>query len=74
MVIETKKIITILDTELVSQSKRLQVMIKEKVENKVVYGNEEDAKSVIFTDDGIYYSPLSTLTLKKKDGLYQSIS
>lgn len=73
-VVESKKIIAIFDMELVRQSKRLTSIVKTKEKDKQLYGSKNDAKSIILTEDAIYLSPLSTLTLKNRDELYQTIS
>lgn len=73
-VVESKKIIAIFDMELVRQSKRLTSIVKTKEKDKQLYGSKSDAKSIILTEDVIYLSPLSTLTLKNRDELYQTIS
>lgn len=73
-VVESKKIIAIFDMELVRQSKRLTSIVKTKEKDKQLYGSKNDAKSIILTEDAIYFSPLSTLTLKNRDELYQTIS
>lgn len=65
-VIETKKIICILDYELIHSSP-FKKLIAERKKKKQVSGNEKEAKSIIITDDRIYFSSLSTFTLKKRE-------
>lgn len=64
-VIKTNKIITILDYQLHCLS--LKKLIDKRKKLKQVSGNEKEAKSIIVTDDYIYFSSLSTYTLKKRD-------
>jgi len=73
-VIESKEIIAIFDIELVHSSVRLNQIVHQCSIDSKLYGSKEDAKSVLFTDGEIYYSPLSTLTLKNRDELYQTMS
>lgn len=64
-VVESKYIISILDVQLEQTSSKLQRLMEDfKVAGKL-YGEEKEAKSIVLTDDSLYYSPLSTLTLKK---------
>lgn len=74
LVIESKQILAIFEIDLVNHSKRLSSIVKKSAQNDTLLGSKEDAKSVIITDDHVYYSPLSTLTLKNRDELYQTIS
>lgn len=72
-VLQTDKIISILDAQLLSSSKRVKHLMKYKTVTKEVRGNQVEAKSIIITDTAIYYSPLSILTLKKREELYSTI-
>lgn len=74
LVIESKQIVAIFELDLVNHSKRLTSIVKKSAQNNCLLGSKDDAKSVIITDDYVYYSPLSTLTLKNRDELYQTIS
>ncbi len=64
-VVESKYIISILDVQLEQTSSKLQRLIDDFKQKDKLYGDEESAKSIVITDDVLYYSPLSTLTLKK---------
>lgn len=66
-VIETESVITILDYQLLKTSSKFQNIIKDKTAKRLILGLEADAKSVIFTDNYLYYSPFSTQTLKKRE-------
>lgn len=72
-VLQTDKIISILDAQLSKSSTKTMNMIKNKQELNAVYGNESDAKSIIVTDQDIYFSPFSILTLKKREELFSTI-
>lgn len=69
-VIESKSIIAIFDAELIQNSRRLLHIVRENKEKETLFGEEENAKSLIMTDDAVYYSSLSTLTLKNRDELH----
>ncbi len=64
-VVESKYIISILDVQLERTSSKLQKLVDDFKQQDKLYGEEESAKSIVITDDVLYYSPLSTLTLKK---------
>lgn len=74
LVVESKQIIAIFDMELVHQSGRLTSIVKNNEKNNQLHGNKDDAKSIILTERAAYFSPLSTLTLKNRDELYQTMS
>lgn len=69
-VIETDKIISILDYQ--PNASQLSKLIDERKRLEKVIGNEKEAKSIIITDDQIYFSYLSTQTLKKREDLYMT--
>lgn len=64
-VVKSTYIISILDVQLKLTSSKLQRIIGDFKQQDQVYGEQTDAKSIIITDNALYYSPLSTLTLKK---------
>lgn len=71
-VIESKQIISILDFQLIHLE--LKKMIEHRKEVKQVFGKQEDAKSIILTEDTVYYSPFSTITLKNREEMYPTIN
>lgn len=73
-VIESKQIISILDFQLIRSSSKLKKLIEKRKKDERVFGIEEDAKSIIITDDSLYYSPFSTYTLKKREELHKVIN
>ena len=72
IVIESKSIIAIFDAELIKNSRRLLHIVKENKEKETLFGDKASAKSIIMTDDAVYYSSLSTLTLKNREELYET--
>lgn len=64
-VIESKYVISIIDIQLKKTSSKIQRIIEDVEAAGKLFGDEEEAKSIVITDDSLYYSPLSTLTLKK---------
>lgn len=72
LVVESNRVIAILDYELTESSRRLNEVIDKHVQLEKVYGSETDAKAIIITMDAIYYSPFSTITLKNRDEIYET--
>ncbi len=72
IVIESKSIIAIFDAELIQSSRRLLKKIEEHQKNGTLFGEAKDAKSIILTNEHVYYSALSTLTLKNREELYET--
>lgn len=64
--IDSKGIITILDFQLLNSSEKMRTFIDKHEANDLIYGNKNEAKSIIITNEFIYYSPISTFSLKKK--------
>lgn len=73
-VVESKTIISILEYQLIHSSPKLQQLIKDRKRTNQVFGSFKDAKSIVITDDCICYSPLSTLTLKKRKNYMQAMN
>lgn len=74
-IISADEIIAIIDYSLVSSSTindELLVALDEK--ESVVVTDEALSKSVVFTADKVYYSPLSVLTLRKRSSVLSTIS
>jgi extracellular matrix regulatory protein B len=64
-VVPSKEVVTILDRQS-SQSSSIVTEFLEKQEDKIVQLSHGEAKSIVVTMDKIYYSPLSSSTLKKR--------
>ncbi len=73
-VVESDKIISILDYQLTHSSPKLRQLIADQKRNKRVIGSDIDAKSIIITDESIYYSSFSTSTLKNREELYATMN
>ena len=73
-VVESRTIIAILEIQLYHSSPQLRKLINDRKKMDSVFGSMEDAKSIIVTKDSIYYSPLATSTLKKREQLYRNIN
>lgn len=71
-VIESKTIIAILEYDLTTHSKRINELILKYKKKKRLFGKKSDAKSIIVTEDAVYFSVYSTHTLKNKDELFRS--
>lgn len=71
--IQTDQIISIINYDVLSSSHMMEAMLK-SYKGKIV-GSEDNAKSIIFATDAIYFSALSVDTLTKrvheKDIYYQ---
>lgn len=73
LVVESTYIISILDAQLERTSSKLQRIVKVSKDKVQLHGDKATAKSIVVTDNALYYSPLSTLTLKKAKELYQNM-
>ncbi|WP_018754095.1 extracellular matrix regulator RemB [Paenibacillus sanguinis] len=66
-VILSSELIAIFDITIEKSSKISKQFIQHALKEKnVVRIGEEEAKSIVVTQDEIYYSPISSATLKKK--------
>lgn len=74
-IIESKDVIAMIDYQYISSSTINEEMVNNQQKaNNVITLDEEETKSVIITNDHIYYSPLSVLTLKKRASMLSTIS
>ena len=73
-IIKTENIICILDYQLIQSSSKFKNFIKERKHKTNIIGNKKDVKSIIITDDELFYSPLSTITLKKRNDIYTTVT
>lgn len=69
-IVRTKDVVVILDINHLQRNPKkkdnfLKKLIKEK-ENVVIKIAEDEVKSLIITTNYLYYSPISSLTLKKR--------
>jgi hypothetical protein len=74
-VIQSKDVVSIIDHSLVSSSSIIEEMIFNQRKNKQVVETEDNqAKSIVITDDFIYFSPLSVITLKKRANMMSTLN
>lgn len=68
VVVVTIEVVAIIDANHVERSMKKNNYLLNKVEKShhVVKITSEDIKSIVITTDTIYYSPISSLTLKKR--------
>lgn len=71
-VVSTKDVISILDHQTVKSSKINKNFLNEK-RRTVVDHSVEDTKSYVITQDAIYCSPISSLTLKRRAQFVDSL-
>ncbi|TQS76357.1 DUF370 domain-containing protein [Ornithinibacillus gellani] len=71
-VIRTSTIISIIDRQIISSSITMEEWIINNEKN--LKGSKTKAKSIVITEDFIYYSPLSVPTLKKRASMISTIS
>ncbi|HLR59388.1 MAG TPA: extracellular matrix/biofilm biosynthesis regulator RemA family protein [Pseudogracilibacillus sp.] len=65
-IIRSEEVVTILDIQLTKTSIKLKNLLKYKKNQNELMGNPETGKAIIITDEYIYYSSQSPLTLKKR--------
>ncbi|MCG0275087.1 MAG: DUF370 domain-containing protein [Thermosediminibacteraceae bacterium] len=71
-VVRTRDIIMVLDKECTQFRDTSDFLQLAKEEGFVVPG-EEEGKSIIVTDDKIYFSPISSITLLKRSNFIKNI-
>ncbi|GED34623.1 MULTISPECIES: extracellular matrix regulator RemB [Brevibacillus] len=71
-VVSTKEVISILDHQTMKSSKINKAFLNEK-RKTVVDHSEEETKSYVITQDAIYCSPISSLTLKRRAQFVDSL-
>lgn len=66
-IIRTSQLIAIFDISIEQSSKvSKQFIVQAQKNRKVETIGEEDPKSIVVAEDRVYYSPISTSTLKKR--------
>ncbi|MFZ3577663.1 extracellular matrix regulator RemB [Virgibacillus sp. DJP39] len=73
-VIRSKDVISIIDRNIISSSSIMEEMIERATKEKSIVAPTEEAKSVVITNDLIYFSSLSVATLKKRASMISTIS
>lgn len=76
VVVSIKRVISIMDLRSISHAAASREFLSlARTERKIIDVVSENAKSVVLTDDEIYLSPISSLTLKKRaDFLNNNVS
>ena len=72
-IIKTETIICVLDYQLMQSSTKFKKFIKQREKKIHLIGEVKEIKSIIITDDELFFSPLSTITLKKRNDIYTTI-
>lgn len=66
-IIRTSQLVAIFDISIEQSSKLSRQFVVHAQKNKLVEAiGEEDHKSIVITENKVYYSPISTSTLKKR--------
>lgn len=73
-VIQSKDVISIVDRNIISSSSIMEEMIQKAKKTQSVVTPAEESKSVVITNDLIYFSSLSVATLKKRASMIGTIS
>ncbi|WP_028784485.1 extracellular matrix regulator RemB [Thalassobacillus devorans] len=74
-VIRSKDVVAIIDHTLISSSSIIEEMIyNQRKEKNVVETQTQEAKAIVITDDQIYFSPLSVMTLKKRANMMATLN
>lgn len=68
--VKTEKIIAIFDLEATRDAASSREFLRDRIEQQNVtnIGHDMDTKSLVLTDAGIYLSPISSKTLRKRVG------
>lgn len=66
-IIRTSQVVAIFDISIEQSSKLSRQFVAQAQKNKEVEAiGEEEPKSIVVTEGKVYYSPISTATLKKR--------
>ncbi|TJY41696.1 DUF370 domain-containing protein [Cohnella pontilimi] len=66
-IIRTSQLVAIFDVSIEQSSKLSRQFVAQAQKNRGVEAiGEEEPKSIVVTEDRVYYSPISTSTLKKR--------
>lgn len=72
-VVSSRELVAIFDISIEKSSKISKQFIANMLDSKqIVQISEEEAKSIVVTEHTVYYSPISSSTLKKRcDSFYE---
>lgn len=73
-VIRSKEVVAIIDYDLYTSTSGMYQMVQEWKKHYRVAGPEKKAKSIMITENRIYFSSLSVATLRKRTGILTTIS
>ncbi|RLL41728.1 DUF370 domain-containing protein [Oceanobacillus piezotolerans] len=73
-VIRSSEVISIIDIHILESSSIMEELIHACKEKKQVIGPESGAKSLLITNDRLYYTTVSVSTLKKRASMISTIS
>ncbi len=73
-VIQSKDVISIVDRNIISSSIIMEEMMNNVKSQERVFGPIDEAKSVVITNEQVYFSTLSVSTLKKRASMISTIS
>ncbi|MFC4558492.1 extracellular matrix regulator RemB [Virgibacillus kekensis] len=73
-VIRSEDVISIIDRNVITSSSIMEEMMENAAKQKIVVSPVDEAKSVVITNQKIYYSSLSVSTLKKRASMISTIS
>ncbi|GGA47416.1 extracellular matrix regulator RemB [Paenibacillus physcomitrellae] len=73
-VVSSRELVAIFDISIEKSSKISKQFVTSMLEGKkMVQISEEEAKSIVVTERTVYYSPISSATLKKRCDTYQEL-
>ncbi len=70
-IINNEEIICVLDYHIVHTSSKYKRFIKNKKDNTIWIDHKKNIKSIIVTNDKIFYSPLLPRTLKNREDIFK---
>jgi extracellular matrix regulatory protein B len=73
-VVSSRELVAIFDISIEKSSKISKQFVTNMLSTKkMVQISEEEAKSIVVTEHTVYYSPISSATLKKRCSTYQEL-
>lgn len=73
-VIHSQDVIAIIDYQIINSSTMMSEMVDAWKKERQVIGSVKNAKSIMITNDKLYFMTVSVTTLKKRASMIQSIS
>ena len=74
MIIRSNKVIAILDKQIKELSKDNKMFFhNHKKQKNIISVSDDEPMSIVITDDEIYFSPISSLTLKRRTEILSEI-